>query len=51
MKKEIEDKKVALEKEKLAAQERLQKQKDKAAMEREKLKARTALKNKTVGEK
>nr|DAX10849.1 MAG TPA: hypothetical protein [Bacteriophage sp.] len=29
----------------------LQKQKDKAAMEREKLKARTALKNKTTGEK
>ena len=29
----------------------LQKQKDKAAMEREELKARTALKNKTSGEK
>mgnify|MGYP007034115816 CR=1 FL=1 len=51
MKKEIEDKKVALEKEKLASQERLQKQKDKAALEREKLKARTALKNKVAGEK
>jgi hypothetical protein len=30
---------------------KLQKQKDDAAMEREKLKARTALKNKTTGEK
>jgi len=29
----------------------LQKQKDEAAMEREKIKARTALKNKTAGEK
>ena len=51
MKKEIEDKKIALEKEKLQAQQRLQKQKDNAAMEREKLKARTALKNKVTGEK
>lgn len=50
-KKEIENKKIALEKEKLAAQERIQKQKDKAAMEREQLKAKTALKNKVVGER
>lgn len=51
MKKEIEDKKIQLEKEKLTAAERLQKQKDSAALEREKLKARTAMKNKVVGEK
>lgn len=50
MKKEIEDKKIQLEKEKLTAAERLQKQKDSAALEREKLKARTALKNKTNAE-
>lgn len=51
MKKEIEDKKIELEKQKLEAQKQLQKQKDDAALEREKLKARTALKNKVVGEK
>lgn len=51
MKKEIEDKKIELEKQKLEAQKQLQKQKDNAALERERLKARTALKNKTVGEK
>lgn len=51
MKKEIEDKKIELEKQKLEAQKQLQKQKDDAALERERLKARTALKNKTVGEK
>lgn len=51
MKKEIEDKKIQLEREKLTAAERLQKQKDSAALEREKLKARTAMKNKVVGEK
>lgn len=50
MKKDIEDKKVELEKQKLQSQMELQKQKDKAAMEREKLKARTALKNKTNAE-
>lgn len=51
MKKDIEDKKIQLEKEKMTAAERLQKQKDSAALEREKLKARTAMKNKVVGEK
>lgn len=51
MKKEIEDKKIELEKWKLEAQKQLQKQKDDAALEREKLKARTALKNKVAGEK
>lgn len=51
MKKDIEDKKIALEKQKLEAQKQLQKQKDDAALEREKLKARTALKNKVAGEK
>ena len=50
MKKEIEDKKVALEKERMKHEEKLQKMSDDAAMEREKLKARTALKNKTNAE-
>lgn len=51
MKKEIEDKKVALEKERMKHEEKLQKMSDDAAMEREKLKARTALKNRVPGEK
>lgn len=51
MKKDIEEKKVALEKQKLQSQKELQKMKDDAALEREKLKAKTALKNKVVGEK
>lgn len=51
LKKEIEDKKIELEKAKLDAQMKLQKQKDEAAMEREKLKAKTAMKNKVPGEK
>lgn len=51
MKKEIEDKKIALEKQKLEAQKEIQKQKDSAALEREKIKAKTALKNKVTGEK
>ncbi len=51
MKKEIEDKKISLEKEKMRHETTLQNIKDKAAMEREKLKARTALKNKVGGEK
>lgn len=51
MKKDIEEKKVALEKQKLQAQKELQKMKDAAAMEREKLKAKTAIRNKVVGEK
>lgn len=50
MKKEIEDKKIQLEREKLTAAQKLQKQKDEAAMQREKLKAKTSLKNKVVGE-
>lgn len=50
MKKDIEEKKVALEKQKLQSQKELQKMKDDAAMEREKLKAKTALKNKTNAE-
>lgn len=51
MKKEIEDKKVALEKERMKHEEKLQKMSDDAAMEREKLKAKTALKNRVPGEK
>ena len=51
LKREIEEKRVALEKQKLESQKELQKMKDDAAMEREKLKAKTALKNKVTGEK
>lgn len=51
MKKEIEDKKVALEKERMKHEEKLQKMSDDAAMQREKLKAKTALKNRVSGEK
>lgn len=50
-KREIEDQKIQLEKDKMKHETELQKAKDNAAYEREKLKARTALKNKTVGEK
>lgn len=50
-KKEIEDNKIKLEKERMNHEMALQQQKDKAALEREKIKARTALRNKTVGEK
>lgn len=50
-KKEIEDAKIKLERDKMQHETELQKAKDDAAYEREKLKARTALKNKTVGEK
>lgn len=50
-KKQIENKKIELEKQRMKHEMDLQKQKDKAAMEREQLKARTALKNKTTGEK
>ena len=50
-KREIEDQKVQLERDKMKHETELQKAKDDAAYEREKLKARTALKNKTVGEK
>lgn len=50
-KREIEDQKIQLERDKMKHEKELQSQKDKAAMEREQLKARTALKNKTSGEK
>ena len=50
-KKEIEDKKIDLEKQRMKHEMELQKQKDDAAMEREKIKARTAILNKTTGEK
>lgn len=50
-KREIEDQKIQLEKDKMKHETELQKAKDDAAYEREKLKARTALKNKTPGEK
>lgn len=50
-KREIEDQKIQLEKDKIKHETELQKAKDDAAYEREKLKARTALKNKTSGEK
>lgn len=50
-KREIEDQKIQLENDKMKHETELQKAKDEAAYEREKLKARTALKNKTSGEK
>lgn len=50
-KREIEDQKIQLEKDKMKHETELQKAKDDADYEREKLKARTALKNKTSGEK
>ena len=50
MKDGIEKKKIDLENKKLETQVKLQQMSDKAAMEREQLKARTALKNKVVGE-
>ena len=50
-KREIEDAKIQLEKDKMKHESQLQAQKDKAAMEREQLKAKTALRNKTVGER
>lgn len=50
-KREIEDNKIKLEREKMNHEMALQQQKDKAAMERERLKARTAIRNKTAGEK
>lgn len=49
-KKEIENKKIELEKERMKHETELQRMSDNAAMEREKLKAKTALKNKVVGE-
>lgn len=50
-KREIEDRKIQLEKDKMKHETELQKAKDDAAYEREKLKARTALENKTVSGK
>ena len=50
-KKEIEDKKIDLERDKMKHEMALQKQKDDAALEREKVKGRYALRNKTSGEK
>ena len=50
-KKNIEDKKIELEKERMKHEMALQKQKDEAALEREKIKARTARANKVAGEK
>lgn len=50
-KREIEDQKIQLQKDKMKHETELQKAKDNAAYEREKLKARTALKNKTVSGK
>lgn len=50
-KKEIEDKKIDLEREKMKHEMALQKQKDDSALEREKVKGQYALRNKVVGEK
>lgn len=50
-KKEIEDAKIKLERDKMQHETELQKAKDDAAYERERLKSRTQLQNKTVGEK
>lgn len=49
-KREIEDQKIQLEKDKMKHETELQSQKDKAAMEREQLKAKTQLKNPVSGE-
>lgn len=50
-KRDIEDAKMQLERDKMKHETALQKQKDDAAYEREQLKAKTALKNKVAGEK
>ncbi len=50
-KKEIEDKKIQLERDRMQHEMELQKAKDEAALEREKIKARTARANKVSGEK
>lgn len=50
-KREIEDQKIQLEKDKMKHETELQKAKDDAAYEREKLKAKTALKNRVPGER
>ena len=50
MKKDIENKKIQLEKDRMEHEMKLQQQKDRAALEREKLKAKTAIRNKVAGE-
>ena len=50
-KKEIEDKKIKLERDRMDHEMKLQKQKDDAALERERVKGQYALRNKTSGEK
>lgn len=50
-KRNIEEQKIKLAKDQMKHETDLQKQKDEAAMQREELKSRTALKNKTSGEK
>ena len=50
-KREIEDKKIDLEKQRMKHEMELQKQKDDAALERERVKARAAIRNKVAGEK
>lgn len=50
-KKQIENKKMQLERDRMKHETQLQKMNNDAAMEREKLKARTAIKNKVAGEK
>lgn len=49
-KREAENKKIQLEKDRMKHETELQRMSDKAAMDREKLKAKTALRNKVVGE-
>lgn len=49
-KRETENKKIQLEKDRMKHETELQRMSDKAAMDREKLKAKTALRNKVVGE-
>lgn len=49
-KREAENKKIQLEKDRMKHEMELQRMSDKAALEREKLKAKTALRNKVVGE-
>ena len=50
-KREIEEQKINLDKQRMTHETELQKQKDDAAMQREELKAKTARANKVVGEK
>lgn len=50
-KREAENKKIQLEKDRMKHETELQRMSDKAAMDREKLKAKTAIRNKVIGEK